>query len=202
MYFIYYLLGNICLHIKNNKFFIFIFIFLFREIFLFFFYLNTLIMFNIKSFLFSWYLFVLSRFFIMILSPQFIVLLTWIIFMSYRIYFEPVILCEPNWTLVELKLNLTHKLADLRLAEVELAKYQDIDEQYRAVLTEAEAPTRPSSIDIVRKNGYDLRHTIEKKKALLIKVTELETSIKKLDPHYKSVIVATKYPHVGRSNWI
>jgi TRAP-type C4-dicarboxylate transport system substrate-binding protein len=102
--------------------------------------------------------------------------------------------------LVELKLNLTHKLADLRLAEVELAKYQDIDEQYRAVLTEAEAPTRPSSIDIVRKNGYDLRHTIEKKKALLIKVTELETSIKKLDPQYKSVIVATKYPHVGRSN--
>jgi len=105
--------------------------------------------------------------------------------MSYRIYFEPVILCEPNWTLVELKLNLTHKLADLRLAEVELAKYQDIDEQYRAVLTEAEAPTRPSTISIVRKNGYDLRYTIEKKKALLIEAKELETYIKKLDPHYQ-----------------
>jgi hypothetical protein len=53
---------------------------------------------------------------------------------------------------------------------------------------------------LVRKNGNNLRHTIEIKNARLTKVIELETSIKKLDPNYKSVIVATKYPHVGRSN--
>ena len=158
-------------------------------------------MINIKSFLFHWYLFVLSRFFIIILSPQFIVLLTWIIFMSYKFYFEPAMLCEPNWTLHQLKLQLTLELADLRLAEIEVEKYKDIDEQYREILAETRE-TRPSSNEMVRKNGYNLRHTLEIKKALLTKVTQLETSIKKLDPNYQSVIVATKYPHVGRSNWI
>jgi len=85
------------------------------------------------------------------------------------------------------------------VAEIEVEKYKDIDEQYREILAETRE-TRPSSNEMVRKNGYNLRHYLEIKKAILAKVTQIETSIKKLDPNYQSIIVATKYPHVGRSN--
>jgi len=156
----------------------------------------------IKSFLFRLYLFILSRFFIMILSPQFTVLLTWIIFMSYKIYFEPAILCDPNWELFHLKIQLTNDISYLRLAELNLAKYQDLDEQYREVLMETQPGTRHSSHELVKQNGADLRRTIELKNDILAKVTQLETAIKKLDPQYQSVIVPTKYQYVGRSKWI
>ena len=85
------------------------------------------------------------------------------------------------------------------MAELNLAKYQDLDEQYREVLMETQPGTRHSSHELVKQNGADLRRTIELKNDILAKVTQLETAIKKLDPQYQSVIVPTKYQYVGRS---
>jgi len=117
--------------------------------------------------------------------------------MTYRIYFEPVILCDTNWTLIDLKVELTHEIANFRIAEVEVQKYQDLGEQYKEVLG------RQSSTSLVETiNAEKMRLAIQERNAHLTKITGLETSIKKLDPFYHSVITATQYPRVGRSNWI
>jgi hypothetical protein len=49
--------------------------------------------------------------------------------MSYRIYFEPVLLCDDNGgSLFLLKKDLAKMLADYRTAEVKYEKYTDLSE--------------------------------------------------------------------------
>jgi hypothetical protein len=75
----------------------------------------------IKNFLFRLYL--------LTYSPLFPTILTLIIFMSYRIYFEPVLLCDDNGgSLFLLKKDLAKMLADYRTAEVKYEKYTDLSE--------------------------------------------------------------------------
>jgi hypothetical protein len=78
----------------------------------------------IKSFLFRLYL--------LTYSPLFPTILTLIIFISYRIYFEPVLLCDDNGNhLFQLKTELTTEAANYRIAEVKCEEYRDLKEQFR-----------------------------------------------------------------------
>lgn len=98
--------------------------------------------------------------------------------------------------MIDLKVELTHELAKYRKAEVEVEKYKDLGEQYKEIL--GPRTSSPTSIDI--HNAKQMEFAIQAKNEVLTKITELETSIKNLDPFYRSVITTTKYPRVGRSN--
>jgi hypothetical protein len=55
------------------------------------------------------------------------------IFMSYRIYFEPVMLCDDNGiTLYYLKYELTQEVANYRTASVQCEQFNDLKTQLKA----------------------------------------------------------------------
>lgn len=79
---------------------------------------------NIKCFLFRLYL--------LTYSPLFPIILTLVIFMTYRIYFEPVLLCDDNgYHLFQLKTELTTETANYRTAVIKCEEFNDLKEQYR-----------------------------------------------------------------------
>jgi hypothetical protein len=143
----------------------------------------------IKNFLFRLYL--------LTYSPLFPTILTLIIFMSYRIYFEPVLLCDDNGgSLFLLKKDLAKMLADYRTAEVKYEKYTDLSELWRSV-TKDGAPADKEITALKKSEMYR-----QDKNQLLIRVHQIEDAIKKLDPHYRSVVIQQQYPRIARSSWI
>jgi hypothetical protein len=117
--------------------------------------------------------------------------------MSYRIYFEPVLLCDDNGgSLFLLKKDLAKMLADYRTAEVKYEKYTDLSELWRSV-TKDGAPADKEITALKKSEMYR-----QDKNQLLIRVHQIEDAIKKLDPHYRSVVIQQQYPRIARSSWI
>jgi len=132
---------------------------------------------NLKSFILRTYLFTYS--------PLFPIVLGSIIFITYRIYFEPVLLCDDHgYLLYELKRNLTKEIAKWRLADIECALYQDLQEQE----TKFCLKVRTTDLDREEEIHNNLIQSVAKMHNALSNMKDIENTIKKLDPNFKSPI--------------
>jgi len=116
--------------------------------------------------------------------------------MSYKIYFEPAILCDDKLTLVDWKVELTKEVANYRTATVKCEEFYDLQAQ-----SESFKQTEPNY-----KNPYDdkfigdsLRIWEGNKTKGLINVRRLEAQIKLRDSHFQSPINNyVHYPRISR----
>ena len=122
------------------------------------------------------------RVYLLTYSPIFPMLLGSIIFITYRVYFEPVLLCDGNsLSLYELKTELYS----------EITKYNSynskIDENYRK-LQELQKIVLPSNRNISLKKDYtDLyKFAISKYNESSTRINQLEAAIKIFEPGFKS----------------
>lgn len=70
------------------------------------------------------------RLYLLTYSPAFPMLLGSIIFMAYRVYFEPAMLCDDNgYLLFQYKSDLTAQVANFRTAVVKCEHYYDLKDQ-------------------------------------------------------------------------
>jgi hypothetical protein len=117
-----------------------------------------------------------------ILSPSFITLFCWTFFILYRIYCEPVLLCDDNgYSLYELKRSLIQEIANFRVANVEHLLYEDLQEQER----QFSIKVRTTDLDREEEITENLKNSVTKMRESLSKIEKLETSIKKLEPNFK-----------------
>lgn len=162
--------------------------FFYSEKYVSFFFVYIFIMINIKS--------ILLRLYLLTYSPFFPILLTSIFFMTYKIYFEPVILCDDNgWTLFKLKHNLTLATADYRVAEVKCEQYYDLQEQRRIYKISDPYFSDPNGDKSVKQDLMDWQ---AKKTLSLTKVREIEGSIRKYEPGFQSPIKFNYYPRINK----
>jgi hypothetical protein len=125
------------------------------------------------------------RIWLFTLSPVFPILLGWSIFIVYRIYSDPIITCDDNgYLLYELKRSLTKEIANFRLANIECALYKDLQEQE----TKFSLLVRTTDLDREEELANNFRDSISKMQESLSKVKDLETSIIKIEPGFKSRI--------------
>lgn len=146
-------------------------------------------MINIKCFL--------LRLYLLAYSPIFPVIVTWIIFMSYRIYFEPVMLCDDNgWTLFQLKSEITAEVGNYRTAVVKCEQYNDLKAQLEAFKRSEASYSNPDTEKIISDN---LKNWEANKWRYLGKVRHLESSIRKIEPNFQSPVnTFNYYPRVGK----
>ena len=113
--------------------------------------------------------------------------------MTYKIYFEPVILCDDNgWTLYKLKHDLTLATADYRVAEVKCEQYYDLQEQSRIYFLD---PKGDKFVD----NDLKLNNWQAEKTKSLMKVRQLEGYIRKYEPGFQSPINNFNYyPRINK----
>jgi len=116
--------------------------------------------------------------------------------MSYRIYFEPAMLCDDKLTLVKWKSELTSEVANYRTATIKCEEFYDLQDQ-----SESFKRTEPNY-----KNPYDdnsiqdnLRIWEGNKAKGLINVRRLEAKIKLTDTRFQSPIGNyVHYPRISR----
>jgi hypothetical protein len=139
------------------------------------------------------------RLYLLTYSPIFPIVLGSMIFITYRIYFEPVLLCDyTNWTLCNLKLDLTNHVTSYRIADVHLQAEMDKLEQIRDMPRVTDDIIKEKNRSIVQ-----LDHWINESRRTLTKVREVEYYVKRLEPSYKSVVdLEAQYRLVSRASWI
>jgi len=116
--------------------------------------------------------------------------------MSYRIYFEPAMLCDDKLTLVEWKAELTTKVADYRTATIKCEEFYDLQEQSEYFKRTEPSYRNPYNDKSIQDN---LRIWSGNKAKCLIKVRELEVKIKFADTRFQSPIGNyVHYPRIGR----
>lgn len=121
------------------------------------------------------------RLYLLTYSPIFPVLLGSTIFIVYRIYFEPVILCE-GWDVMNLKYEITKEVSSYRIADIKVQEYIDRRMQLE----------RMPRTDSVQR---ELQIVLEEQRAWiditinhLSKVRSLEDSLRLLGSNYRTVI--------------
>lgn len=130
-------------------------------------------MINVKCFL--------LRLYLLTYSPLFPVLLSSTIFIVYRIYFEPVILCD-GWDVMNLKYQLTVEIGKFRCADAKLSEYCDRCEQIlRMPVTDA--VQREHQIVTEKMQTWLNRYTTS-----LNKVRDIENTLSELDPNFRTTV--------------
>ena len=139
------------------------------------------------------------RLYLLTYSPIFPIVLGSMIFITYKIYFEPVLLFDySNWTLSNLKLDLTNHVTAYRIVDVHLHAEMDKFEQIRDMPRVAD-----DLIKAQNNSRVQMEHWINESRRTLNKVREIEYYVKKLDPSYQSVIeVKSQHRLVSRASWI
>ena len=81
--------------------------------------------------------FIFIRLELIVLSPIFPSLLTFVLLIVYKIYFEPSILCDDGdfYTLYELKTSLTKEMANYNIATIKIEEYNDLQIQLKEIST-------------------------------------------------------------------
>jgi hypothetical protein len=141
------------------------------------------------------YIFV--RLWLLTYSPSFPTILGLIIFISYRVYFEPIALCDDNgYSLFQLKVEITSETGNYRAAVVKCEQYQDLKEQ---VDTYRQSEPDYDSYDAETKISKKLKDYQADKIKCLAKVRELETTIRKIEPDFQSPVGNFNYyPRIGK----
>lgn len=130
-----------------------------------------------------------------VLSPIFLIILAVVVYIVYMIYYTPIMLCDDNgWTLYELKTKLTSEVAKYRISNINVEKYYDLHEQLKQI-------SHPNYRNISLEEEYinNIKKWISEYNESLTKINQLETSIKRIEPDFKSPIsINHNYPRVGR----
>jgi hypothetical protein len=82
--------------------------------------------------------YIFIRLHLIVLSPIFPYLLTFIILIVHKIYFDPFILCDDGdyyYTLYDLKTNLTKETANYHIATVKIEEYNTLQNQLKEIST-------------------------------------------------------------------
>ena len=133
---------------------------------------------NIKSFF--------LRLYLLTYSPLFPLVLTWTIFMAYRIYFEPVMLCDDTgWNLYQWKREITTYISDYRVAVCKCEKYYDLSSLLQTAKSLNPGYCEPEQEDFIANKIHNWR--AEKLKALM-KIRQCEAKIKRIDPGFTSFV--------------
>jgi hypothetical protein len=137
------------------------------------------------------------RLWLLTYSPSFPVMLGLIIFIFYRVYFEPIALCDDkSYSLFQLKIELTTETGNYRASEVKCEQYQDLKEQ---VDRYKESEPNYDTSDAVKKIAQKLKDYQADKYKCLAKIRELETNIKIIEPGFQSPVGNFNYyPRVGK----
>lgn len=143
---------------------------------------------NVKCFL--------LRLYLLTYSPIFPMLLGSTIFIVYRIFFEPTILCD-GWDVMNLKYELTKQIGVFRCADVRLQEYIDRCEQIQR-MPATEAVQREEQICL-----ENLRIWRDRYLNSLYKVRHLEVSLTMLDSNYRTVVDENfLFPKVSRASGV
>jgi hypothetical protein len=138
------------------------------------------------------------RLYLLTYSPIFPMLLGSIIFLAYRVYFDPVVmLCDDNgYRLFQLKSELTTETANYRTAVIKCERYYDLQEQLESF---KETNPQYNNPEQERAIADGIRNSLADKIRALAKVRRLETSIRGLTPRFQSPIYdSAYYPRIGR----
>jgi hypothetical protein len=105
-----------------------------------------------------------------------------IIFIAYRIYFEPVLLCDDNGLMLyNLKTELYSEVAKYKTSDIEIA-------EYNRKLTELKKFSQPNfrnfGCEEIYTNSY--KNAITKHNEASTKINQLEAAIKIFEPGFKS----------------
>ena len=131
-------------------------------------------MINIKSFF--------LRLYLLTYSPIFPIVLGSIIFITYRMYFEPVLLCDDNGLrLYNLKIELYSEVTKYKTSIIEI-------DEYSSKLTELKKFSQPNfrnfGFEEIYTNSY--KNAITKHNEASTKINQLEAAIKIFEPDFKS----------------
>lgn len=123
------------------------------------------------------------RLYLLTYSPVFPILLGSTIFIVYRIYFEPVLLCDsgPDWALMKLKLDLAEQVASWRCTDVRLEEYLDKEILLREMPDTNQVKAMRTDCQTTKlhwRNQWMIEYN---------KTVRIENAIRKLDPNYRSV---------------
>lgn len=140
--------------------------------------------------------YILIRLRLFLLSPIFpiTIVLGTILFLVFIIYSSPVMLCDDNgWTLFNLKTELTSELAKYRMSIVSIEQYSDLQEQLKEI-------SRPNfrNFDLEKYYASEYQNAIKEYNQSLIKINNLEISIKSIEPDFKLPITSNYYGRIGR----
>lgn len=129
-----------------------------------------------------------------ILSPIFPILLGLIIFILYKILFGCVIYCDSNdvETLYELKLNLTGETAKYRSSVIYYEFFTDLHNQVTG------RSVNQRNIDQEQTYISSAIELYTKMEESLMKIREIETSIRRIEPNFQSPIQPISYLRIGR----
>jgi cell division FtsZ-interacting protein ZapD len=94
-------------------------------------------------------------------------------------------LCDDNgYLLYELKRNLTKEIAKFRMADIECALYQDLQEQEKKFSLKV----RITNLDREKEIQNNLIQSVAKMHNALSNMKHIENTIKDMDPNFKSPI--------------
>jgi len=133
---------------------------------------------------------------LLILSPIFppIIILGTILFLVFIIYSSPVMLCDDNgWRLFELKSQLTSELAKYRISIISFEEYSDLQEQLNQI-------SRPNFRNFSLEEYYTnrIQNALKEQNQSITIINNLEASIKRIEPDFKTPIASNYFGRVGR----
>jgi len=137
------------------------------------------------------------RLYLLTYSPVFPLFLGWILFMTFRIYFEPVMLCDDHgWTLFQWKNDITNYIGNYRIAIVKIDQYNDLNGQLQAYKYSDPQFNSTSGEEYL---ANKIQSWQAEKIRNLAKIRELEFAIKAFEPGFQAPInTCNYYPRVGR----
>jgi hypothetical protein len=128
------------------------------------------------------------------LSSPIFPLLTFILFVGYIIYFEPVAFCDDGgYSLYNLKVNLTYETTRYRTAIVNYEHYADLWDQLMGI-----SRPRFRNFSYEQELATHLENSRIEMRDSLLKVRELENTIRVKEPQFRSAISINTYLRVGR----
>lgn len=132
---------------------------------------------------------------LIVLSPIFPPLLTFILLIVHKIYFDPFILCDDGdyYTLSDLKTNLTKETANYHVATLKIEEYNTLQNQLKEIST-------PRFRNFTQEELYTNKLSSWQIKMIksLNNIRQIEYYIKSIDPGFKSSISHNSYSNFGK----
>lgn len=132
---------------------------------------------------------------LLVLSPIFLSLLNFIIFITYKICCDPVMLCDDGdiYTLYELKTNLTKETANYHIATLKIQEYNDLHNHLREIST-----PRFRNFQLETIYSYNVESWRIKMINSLNNVRQIENTIRNIDPNFRSSLTHISFAGFGR----
>ena len=131
---------------------------------------------------------------LLILSPVFPSLLSFILLIVYKIYLDPATLCDDGdwYKLYELKVSLTKEIANYNISIIKVEEYTNLQAQLNEI-------SRPNLRDFSKENLYSSKLDTWQTRSVnsLNNVRVIEYSITQIDPNFRS-----SAPHLSFSNTV